>query len=58
MNRRPGRPKLPDGQVKAIVIAIRVTEAEMTEIGIAAGRSGKTPAQWAREILLAALQAG
>jgi hypothetical protein len=42
--------------VKGVVIAIRVTETEMTEIACAAGRSGKTPAQWAREILLAALE--
>ena len=55
MNRRPGRPKLPDGQVKGVVIAIRVTEMEMTDISIAAVRCGKTPAQWAREVLLAAL---
>jgi hypothetical protein len=41
--------------VKGVVIAIRVTETEMTEIAVAAVRCGKTPAQWAREVLLAAL---
>jgi hypothetical protein len=41
--------------VKGVVIAIRVTETEMTEIACAAERSGRTPAQWAREVLLAAL---
>jgi hypothetical protein len=55
MKRLAGRPRLPRSQVKAVVIAIRVTETEMAEIATAAGRAGTTAARWARDVLLAAL---
>jgi hypothetical protein len=41
--------------VRAVVIAIRVTETQRTEIAMAAERVGKTAADWARDALLAAL---
>jgi hypothetical protein len=48
-----GRPALPKGEAKGIVIALRVTEAEMATLTEAAERAGKPISRWARELLLA-----
>lgn len=55
MKRRgAGRPTLPDGEAKDVVIALRITKNEMDEIGAAAARSGTTVARWARGALVTA----
>ena len=51
--RAAGRPKLPKGEAKGVVIALRVTEAEMAAITEAAERAGRPISRWARELLLA-----
>lgn len=49
---RMGRPPKPEGEAKAIVFTLRLSEAERDTIAVAAGLASKPPRQWAREILL------
>ena len=51
-----GRPKLPKGHAKAIVLQSRVQEAEKKAYERAAKSEGKDVSTWVRETLNAALK--
>jgi hypothetical protein len=53
MKTKVGRPKLPKGEAKSVMIRARVTPAEAKAIEQAAG--GKGVSEWARQVLLKAL---
>lgn len=53
-----GRPKVPVGQAKSVVLQFRVSEDQLKEIGKAATLAGKTSPIWARDIVLAASKGG
>jgi hypothetical protein len=50
--RSAGRPPLPVGEAKGVVVACRLTEAERDEVAAAAELDGMTVAQWARKALV------
>lgn len=52
-----GRPKLPKGEAKAIVLQSRVQEAEKKAYERAAKSEGKDLSTWVREKLNAAINA-
>ena len=52
-----GRPKLPKGHAKAIVLQSRVQEAEKKAYERAAKSEGKDLSTWVRETLNAAINA-
>jgi hypothetical protein len=54
--RTVGRPKLPKGHAKAIVLQSRVQEAEKKAYERAAKSEGKDVSTWVRETLNAALK--
>lgn len=49
---RMGRPPLPEGTAKTIVLTLRVSEAERDAIEAAAAQAGKPTSQWVREVLV------
>ena len=53
--KKPGRPPLPNGNAKAVMLRVRITPEERTAIENAAKASDKTAAEWIRSTLLATL---
>jgi hypothetical protein len=57
--KRPrGRPKLPRGQDRRVVLTIRLRGAEREGIDLAARKAGKAASEWARDVLLGASDVG
>jgi len=56
MTKKPkvGRPKLPKGEIRAVMVVVRLKPEERRRIAGAAVRSGQTLSCWARLTLLAA----
>jgi hypothetical protein len=54
MKTKIGRPKLPKGRAKGVLMAVRVAEADESVIAQAIKRSGQKKAEWLRGALLAA----
>jgi hypothetical protein len=56
INKTPkmGRPKVPEGQAKSVVLQFRVSEGQLKQIEKTASLAGKTGPVWARDIVLAA----
>jgi uncharacterized protein (DUF1778 family) len=52
MKKISGRPKLPQGQVKAGVVRARVSQRELHKIEKAAKSSGLKLSDWVRKVLL------
>jgi hypothetical protein len=48
-----GRPKKPEGEIRANVLRIRLTEAERAALDKAARAHGEETSTWARDTLLA-----
>jgi hypothetical protein len=53
--RKPGRPRLPKGEGKKVVIHVRVGAAEAEAIEAAAKAANKKPSAWIRSTLSAAI---
>ncbi len=51
-----GRPKMVNGEKRDHIFSIRLTVAERTIIEEAAERAGVEASDWARELLLAAVE--
>ncbi len=51
--RKAGRPPLPKGNAKAVMLRVRVTAVERTAIEKAAKASSRTASEWIRSTLLA-----
>ncbi len=45
---KPGRPRLPKGNAKAVMLRVRVTPDERIAIGKAAKSSNQTASEWIR----------
>jgi hypothetical protein len=57
--KRPrGRPKLPRGQDRDVVLTIRLRTAERAQLDKAARTAGKAASEWARDVLLDASGVG
>lgn len=54
--KRAGRPPLPEGNAKAVMLRVRVTPDERRAIERAAKTSQKTASQWIRSTLTAAIE--
>ena len=55
--KRPrGRPKLPRGQDRDVVLTLRLRGAERAQLERAARKTGKPVSVWAREVLLGAAE--
>jgi uncharacterized protein (DUF1778 family) len=54
--KRVGRPTLPKGNAKAVMLRVRVTPDELKAFEAAAKSHGKTVSEWIRSILNAAIQ--
>jgi len=52
-----GRPPLPKGAVKDVLLTIRMSPSERAEIDRAAKSNGKNASEWARGLLLDASRA-
>ena len=51
--KRPrGRPKLPRGQDRDVVLTLRLRGSERTQLERAARKAGKPVSAWARDLLL------
>ena len=57
MKRKPGRPKLPKGEAKGMIVPIRFTKAEAEQLAEAAKTNGQALSEWIRRTLLAAQNA-
>ena len=55
--RKAGRPPLPKGDAKAVMLRVRVTPDERLAIAGKAKASKQTPSEWIRSALSAALEA-
>jgi methyl coenzyme M reductase subunit D len=55
--RKVGRPSLPKGVAKGGVLGLRLTHDERRKIAAKAKASGQTVSEWARSILIAAMEA-
>ena len=53
-----GRPKLPKGQAKTVMLAIRFSESEASEILKASKKAGQHHSEWSRNQLLKAARSG
>lgn len=53
--RKPGRPKLPKGTAKGVILPVRFSPEERKRLGMAAKASGQTVSQWVRSTLAAAI---
>jgi len=49
-----GRPKLPKGEAKGVLFAVRIAKAEADKVSQAIKRSGMKKPDWARNALLVA----
>jgi hypothetical protein len=54
--RKPGRPKLPNGEAKGKIMPVRFAASEIRAIESAAKVSNKSVSEWVRGILRDALQ--
>ena len=54
--RKPGRPPLPKGNAKAVMLRVRVTPNERLAIESAAKAKDQTSSEWIRSTLLAMLE--
>ena len=54
--RKPGRPRLPAGEAKGKIVAIRFTEAEDARLAEAAESRDQNISEWIRHAVLAALE--
>ena len=54
---KPGRPPLPKGNAKAVMLRVRITPNELKTFETAAKRSKQTVSDWIRNALSAALEA-
>jgi uncharacterized protein (DUF1778 family) len=54
--KKPGRPKLPKGEAKGKLVAIRLTVEEVKRIDAAAKAESQGRSEWMRSTLLAAAQ--
>lgn len=54
MKTKMGRPKLPKGEAKGVLFAVKMKKTEADQINLAVKRSGKTKPEWARAVLLEA----
>ena len=58
MKKNPrGRPQLPEGEAKGVIVQTRLSEADRELIQRAADAAGVKLAHWIREKILAAAQA-
>lgn len=55
---KPGRPRLPKGNAKAVMLRVRVTSDERLAIEDAAKASKQTASEWIRALLSNALRGG
>lgn len=55
--RKPGRPKLPKGNAKAIMLRVRITPDESKAMVAKAKAKKQTVSEWIRSTLNAALEA-
>lgn len=55
--KKMGRPTLPKGHAKAGRVQVRMKESELAKIAAKAKSSKQTVSNWARGILLAAMEA-
>jgi predicted HicB family RNase H-like nuclease len=55
--KKVGRPVLPKGNAKAVMLRVRVTPAELRAIEVAAKETGKTVSEWIREKLASSVGA-
>jgi hypothetical protein len=53
---KPGRPPLPKGDAKAVMLRVRVTPDERSAIADLAKASNQTASEWIRGTLSAAIQ--
>jgi uncharacterized protein (DUF1778 family) len=54
--KKPGRPRLPKGNAKAVMLRVRVTPDEQAMFARVAKASKKTISEWIRSTLLATAQ--
>jgi uncharacterized protein (DUF1778 family) len=54
--KKPGRPKLPKGEAKGKIVAMRFDAEELKQLDAAAKASKKSRSDWMRSTLFAALQ--
>jgi hypothetical protein len=54
--KRVGRPALPKGNAKAVMLRVRVTPDELKTFGAKAKSHGQTVSEWIRSTLNAAIQ--
>lgn len=57
MKIKMGRPKLPKGEAKGVLFAVRVAKPDADSINAAIRRSGLSKPDWQRHALLAAAAA-
>ena len=55
--KRRGRPILPKGQARRAVLSVRLTASERALLEKRAGAEGATASDWAREVLVQAIEA-
>lgn len=55
---KPGRPPLPKGNAKAVMLRVRITQDESKAMEAAAKASKKTVSDWVRSLITAALSVG
>lgn len=55
--KKPGRPPLPKGNAKAVMLRVRVTPDERLAIEKEANVKGQTASEWIRSTLLAGIGA-
>jgi hypothetical protein len=51
-----GRPTLPKGDAKAIMLRVRITPDELTAVEAAAKNSKQTVSEWVRDLVKTAIQ--
>lgn len=54
--KKPGRPPLPKGNAKAIMLRVRITPEEQRAFETAASAKDQTVSQWIRETLTEAIR--
>jgi hypothetical protein len=49
---KPGRPKLPKGEAKSLMVRARITPDEFKTLSNAAKQTGQGLSEWARKVLI------
>jgi len=57
MKKKMGRPKLPKGEARNVLLAGKVSELEYAKVLAAIKRSGMSESEWVRQAVLAAAEA-